>query len=235
MTRATPSAEERLRAAEEIVGHNFSDPSLLRRALTHPSHSDTPSSTLGDYERLEFLGDSVLGLVVVEEVFRRFPELTEGVLTKIKIALVAGATLTEVAEELDLGQLVLFGDSELATGGRGMASALENVFEALVGAVYLDGGLPVARRFVLGALGDRISPDAAEGLEHPKSLLQESLQARGLAPSYEIVRQSGPPHDRTFEARVRVGDEVAGTGIGRTKKSAEMNAAADAVVRLGII
>jgi ribonuclease-3 len=223
-----------VRAAEEIVGHHFRDPSLLVRALTHPSHSDAPSSALGDYERLEFLGDSVLGLVVVEEVFHRFPELTEGVLTKMKIALVSGATLTEVAEELGLGRLVLFGDSELATGGRGMASALENVFEALVGALYLDGGLSAARTFVLGALGDRIRPDAAARLEHPKSLLQESLQARGLAPYYEIISQSGPPHDRTFEARVRVADDVVGTGGGRTKKEAEMNAAADAVVRLGI-
>ncbi len=230
---AAPSADshERIRAVERVLGHTFRDHGLVIQAITHPSHSDQVDLR-EDYERLEFLGDSVLGLVVVDEIYRRFPELPEGTMTKIKIAVVAGATLSEVAEELGLADLIMVGESERGTGGRGMASALENAFEALVAAVYLDGGLEAAREVVLRALADRIVPGAADSLEHPKSLLQELLQSAGDIPRYEIIAVEGPPHDRTFTARVSTNGGELGIGEGRTKKEAEMNAASRALESL---
>lgn len=227
-----PSADtrrsERLFAAQEILGHTFEDIDLLDRALTHPSYYEDCSLAC-DYERLEFLGDSVLGLIVVEDTYRRFPEMPEGMMTKIKIATVSGSTLSAAAGELGLGNLLLLGESERRTGGRGMASALENVFEATVGALYLDGGIKAARAFVLRVLGPHIAPGVADLSEHPKSRLQEVVQARGAVPEYEIVSTQGPPHDRTFCAVVTVDGETIGRGTGRSKKEAEMNAAADAL------
>lgn len=222
---------ERLARAQAVLGHSFSDPELVERALTHPSFFED-SDVTGDYERLEFLGDAVLGLVVVEEVYRRFPDVPEGILTKLKIAVVAGTTLSRTAGELGLGELLRLGESERGTHGRGRASALENAFEALVGALYLDGGLDAARAFVLRTLGPSMVLETAEIAEHPKSALQEALQARGNVPEYSIESSSGPPHDRTFTAVVRVGEELLGRGVGRSKKEAEMNAAAEAVKRL---
>ncbi len=223
--------KERIARAQEILGYAFADPGLLERALTHPSFTDEPNCEC-DYERLEFLGDAVLGLIVVEELYRRFPEMPEGGMTKLKIAVVSGTTLSEVAGELGLADLIRLGQSERGTGGRGMHSALENAFEALVGAVYLDAGLDTARALVLRTLSDRIVPDLAEALEHPKSLLQELAQAEGPPPIYTIVSSSGPPHDRSFHADVSVGGTVLGHGSGRSKKEAEMNAAAEAMARL---
>jgi ribonuclease-3 len=226
------TAAERLEAAERLTGHVFEDTELVTLALTHPSYTDEPHATL-DYERLEFLGDAVLSLVVVEEVYTRFPDLPEGTLTKIKIALVSGSTLSETAASLGLAELLLLGESERGTGSRGMTSALENAFEALVGAVYLDGGLEAARTFVLSTLGDRITRDAVEELEHPKSRLQEIVQSRGVSPVYEIVAEEGPPHDRTFSARVLIGGVIVGEGTGCSKREAEMRAAAQALDDMG--
>jgi ribonuclease-3 len=232
MAREAPeSLDVLLSRGEDLVGHRFADRSLLEQALTHPSFADE-AGVRADYERLEFLGDAVLGLVVVEEVFRRHPDLPEGVMTKMKIAVVAGSTLSEVAASLHLDDLLRFGLSERGTGRRGMDSALENAFEALVGALYLDAGLEVARRFVLESLGDRIEPDIVEGIEHPKSRLQEIVQASGDAPAYAIVSAQGPPHERTFVAEVSVGGKVLARGSGASKKEAEMNAASEALSRV---
>ena len=223
---------QRLAAAEELVGHNFADRTLLQKALTHPSSSDGLDA-YEDYERLEFLGDAVLSLVVVEEVFRRFPDLPEGVMTKMKIALVAGTTLSAVADEMGLASLIRVGLSEMGTDRRGLSSALENVYEALVGALYLDAGLPTVRHFVLRTLGDRFGQDAIEGLEHPKSVLQEILQARRTVPVYLVTAVNGPPHDCVFEVAVSVDGEEIGVGQGRSKKEAESAAASDALETLG--
>jgi ribonuclease-3 len=224
-------AENRLERAEALLGHHFADSALLQRALTHPSYAEEAGLD-GDYERLEFLGDAVLGLIVVGEIYRSYPHLPEGVMTKMKISAVAGSTLSEVAEELGIADLILLGSSERGTGRRGMTSALENAFEALVGALYLDAGLDAARRFVLGQLGDRIAPGLAEDLEHPKSRLQELLQASGKVPVYTIATVEGPPHDRRFEAHVTVDGRLLGAGAGVSKKEAEMNAAAEALTRI---
>lgn len=222
---------ERISRAQEILGYTFADSALLERALTHPSFSDEPDCEC-DYERLEFLGDAVLGLIVVDEIYRRYPEMPEGGMTKVKIAVVSGTTLSDVAGNLGLADLIRLGESEKGTGGRGMHSALENAFEALVGAAYLDGGIEAARGVVLRTLSDRIVPDIAEALEHPKSLLQELAQAVGPPPVYTIVSSDGPPHERSFLSEVSVGGEVLGRGSGRSKKEAEMNAAAKAIEHL---
>lgn len=221
--------DERVERAEGIIGHTFGDRALICQALTHPSASGTRDPRTY-YERLEFLGDSVLGLVVAEEVFRRFPDLDEGSMTRLKISVVAGSVLSEVAAELGLAECVILGESELGTGRRGLVSALENVYEAITAALYLDAGLEAARSWVLRTLGSRITAAASEGVaDNPKSVLQELLQARGLAPAYRISAIDGPPHDRTFTAEVLVGEQVLGTGRGRSKKEAEAAAAAEAL------
>ncbi|MDH4139965.1 MAG: putative dsRNA-binding protein, partial [Coriobacteriia bacterium] len=151
---------------------------------------------------------------------------------KLKIAVVSGPVLTSAAEDLGLESLLRLGESERSDGGRGRPSALENALEALVGAVYLDAGIETVRAFILRVLGDLIHPAAADEFEHPKSRLQELLQARGQTPEYEIVAFQGPPHRRMFSARALLGDEVLGEGTGPSKRAAEMEAARQALERL---
>ncbi len=217
--------------AEAATGHVFSDRALLRQALTHPSaveHKDPGAY----YERLEFLGDSILGFVIAEEIYRRYPELDEGGLTRIKVSVVAGSVLAPVAERLGLADALIVGESEIGTGGRGLASALENVFESLTAALYLDAGPEAARAWVLDNLGPLINADAAQSPENPKSLLQELVQSRGDTVSYRILSHDGPPHDRLFTAAVEVGGREVGQGTGRSKKEAEAAAAADGLKAL---
>ncbi len=215
---------ERLARAEKIVGHDFGDRQLLRAALTHPSAVEAKDPSLF-YERLEFLGDSVVGLFIAEEAYRRYPDLPEGGLTRIKVSVVAGTVLAAVARELGLADVLIVGRSETGTGRRGLTSALENTYEALTAALYLDAGAEAARAWVLRTLGPLISEDAAGTPENPKSLLQETLQARGESPTYRIEVEQGPPHDREFTAVVEVNGKVLGQGVGRTKKEAEAQAA----------
>ena len=228
--RDTHEDETRLAIAEAATRHTFTDRSLLRRALTHPSFKEDQRSET-DYERLEFLGDAVISLVVAEELFARFPDEREGGLTKLKIGAVSGHALSAAAEEHGLADALFLGESERGTGGRGLTSALENAFEALVAALYLDGGFDTAREFVSRALGGHIGEHAAV-LGHPKSELQEYLQARGRTPHYRVVAEEGPPHNRTFTTVVQVDGEEVGRGVGRSKKEAEMRAARQAVERL---
>jgi len=231
MGRGAERGSERLESAQRIIGHRFADVALLDAALTHPSYAEEADGSVG-YERLEFLGDAVLGLVVVEECYRRFPDLSEGVMTKIKIAVVSGNVLTASAEELGLAPLLLLGEGERRNASRGRASALENAFEATVGAIYLDGGYEAARAFVLRTLGERIVPEIAVDEEHPKSALLELVQARGHNAVFSIESSEGPPHDRVFSASVSVDGKLLGKGNGRSKKEAEMNAAAAALIKL---
>lgn len=233
MALEQPHDDATLARAEHATRYRFEDRSLLSRALTHPSVSSEGTLAL-DYERLEFLGDAVLGMVVVEEIYRRFPELSEGDMTKLKIHLVSGGSLVDAAERLGLAELIAVGESERGTGTRGLRSALENAFEAIVGAIYLDGGLEPVRAFIIETLGPQMSSEAIERLEleHPKSRLQEIVQADGRFVAYRIVSEEGPPHSRRFTAEVLVDDRVIGTGSGATKKEAEMCAAREALSRV---
>ena len=184
------------------------------------------------YERLEFLGDSILGALVANAAFHQFPELDEGGLTRIKVALVSGASLSEVAEKLGFADVIVFGSSETGTGRRGLHSALENVYEAVVAALFLDGGIDAAWAFVDRTLMPKMSLDLAREPENPKSALQEKLQEGGITPTYRLVETQGPPHDRTFVAQVYAGDKGLAQGVGRTKKEAESQAAKSTLARL---
>jgi ribonuclease-3 len=213
--------------AQHRLGVRFADPALLRRALTHPSWSLEQGGE--DYERLEFLGDSVLGFIVAEHLHGAFPHLAEGDLTVMKIALVSGRTLSAVGAALGLAEEVRLGRGAARDGVRD--SVLEAVFEAVVGAVYLDAGLDTARDFVLGALGDRIDPEVLMACAaDPKSELQEHTQRLGLGlPTYHITGHEGPAHDRRFAAQVMVADRVLGAGEGHSKQSAQQAAARSAL------
>lgn len=216
--------EAKLAIAEQVVGHRFADRELLRRALTHPSAVEEKDPSLY-YERLEFLGDSILGFLIAEDLYGRFPHLPEGGLTRVKVSVVAGSVLSGVAEGLGLADALIVGESERGTGRRGLASALENTYEALIAALYLDAGLDAARRWVMSTLGPLITEEAAHLPENPKSVLQEIVQARGELVAYRIEAAEGPPHDRVFTSVVEVAGTEAGRGSGRSKKEAEAAAA----------
>lgn len=220
---------------EDRLGYRFSNPDLLRQALVHRSYlNENPGFGLPDNERLEFLGDVVLSLIVAETLFRRFPDLPEGKLTRLRSWLVRTETLARWARELDLGPELFLSRGEEQTGGRRRPSILASAFEAVLGAVYLDGGLEAARRvllpFVEGELEKLQDPD--EVLD-PKTRLQEVTQARWqLTPAYVTVHQTGPSHRRKFTVEVRLGDRVLATGQGYSKQAAEQEAARTALARL---
>ena len=222
---------ERIDRAQRIIGYTFKNQQYILSAITHPSAAEGKPVQYS-YERLEFLGDSVLGVIVAMAAFEKFKDLDEGGLTRIKVALVAGSTLSEVADELGFTDIIIFGDSEVGTGKRGMHSALENVYEAVVAALYIDGGFNVAREFISRTLLPRMTRDYAAKPENPKSMLQEKLQTEGITPTYKLVETQGPPHDRTFVSAVFAGMQSLARGVGRTKKESESKAAAQALKEL---
>lgn len=218
------SVEEKIALAEEVLGHTFTDTALVHQALTHPSA--VSESEPDSFERLEFLGDSVIAAIVAEEIFRRFPKMSEGGMTRIRISLVAGPVLSSIARDLGLDRALILGESELRSGGRGLDSALEDGFEALTAALYLDAGVDVTRDWVMRTLGPLISEDIAHTPANPKSMLQELVQASGSTPTYRITSHEGPPHARSFTAVVEVDGRVIGEGSGKSKREAETAAAA---------
>ena len=228
----TEEQEQKLARAQEILDYRFDSEHLLLSAITHPSATEGKSVKYS-YERLEFLGDSILGAIVAAIALHRFHDLDEGGLTRIKVALVSGASLSDVADRLGFADVIVFGSSETGTGKRGLHSALENVYEAVVAALYLDGGIGAAQEFVERTLIPRMSLDMAREPENPKSALQEKLQEDGITPTYKLVETQGPPHDRTFVAQVFAGTQGLARGTGRTKKEAESQAAKSTLARLG--
>lgn len=227
------SIREKLELAQEICGHRFDDISLLRSAITHPSAVEG-ESVRASYERLEFLGDSILGSIVALSLFKTYPDFDEGKLTRLKVSLVSGATLSDVGRELGIGEAILFGASEQGTGARGMHSALENVYEALVGALYLDGGWEAAESFIMRTLKPHLATERAEHPSNPKSFLQECIQSDRMEPPvYKVVGEEGPAHQPTFTAVVLIDGVRRGRGTGSSKKEAEAAAALDALERLG--
>lgn len=210
---------------EATIGFVFSDPALLERALAHRSYCAEHAEVLSN-ERLEFLGDSVLGLVVTEYVFRTNPQLPEGELAKVRASVVNAETLADVACEIDLGAALLLGRGEDASGGREKPSILADGLEALIAAVYIDGGYECAAALVLQLLRTRIDEGATGPGGHDyKTRLQELVAQRfDQLPRYR-VRHEGPDHLKRFFATVRVAGEIQGTGEGRSKKQAEQVAA----------
>jgi ribonuclease-3 len=221
----SPSAADALRALARRLDWEFDDDALLVQALSHRSWC-AEAGGIPSNERLEFLGDAVLGLVVAEHCYRAYPEMPEGALAKVRAAVVNTSVLAEVAAGLDLGAALLLGRGEDVSGGRSKASILANAVEAVIGAVYLDAGWAVASRVVLDILDDRIALAAAgPGAEDFKTRLQEVVLRRiGELPRYE-VEGTGPDHARRYRARVLVAGAERGMGEGRSKKDAEQAAA----------
>ena len=220
------------RALDRILGVRFRDGSLRELALTHRSYAfehDLP----GNNERLEFLGDAVLGIVVTDLAFREFPDMPEGELAKLRAAIVNMGALADVARDLGIGRFVLLGKGEAMSGGRDKSSILADALEAVLGAIYLDRGLPVARKLIERVFRPRmIAYVRGEGERDYKTILQELASAEVRAvPEYRI-RERGPDHEKEFTATVFLGGKPWGSGIGRSKKEAEQQAAHEAYVRL---
>ena len=213
------------------LGYKFRNPLLLAEALTHPSLAYESQKAHFDNQRLEFLGDSVLQLALTEHLFRSFPDVTEGRMTKLRAQLVSRNALAQFAVSLRLGNYILLGKGEEASGGRKRASTLADAFEALLGAIYLDSGYSSARDLVVGLFEQEIgaiSMSSEEG--NPKGTLQEILQAIGSeAPSYCIVGESGPDHRKVFHAQVFYNGLLLAQGRGKSKKEAEVRAATEAL------
>lgn len=222
---------EALRDLEEDLGYLFEDPNLLDRALTHKSFANETGPGVEDNERLEFLGDAVLDLAVSRLLFEYRPVLTEGEMSKIRAHLVKEESLGQIARSFSLGAFVRLGRGEEQTGGRDKASILADTFEALVAAIFLDGGFDLAYPFaesIFRAVLAEAGPEAAD--RDYKTRLQEFCQARyGRAPTYKLVGESGPDHDKLFEVEILAGKRVLARGRGHSKKEAEQRAAQDAL------
>jgi ribonuclease-3 len=221
-------ALEGLGTLEQAIGFKFRDPALLRRALTHASYlNETPDCSWGDNERLEFLGDAVVDFVAAEFVYAHFLDWQEGQLTSLRAEWVCADTLAQFAADKDLGAYLLLGHGEGQSGGRTRVAMLSDAFEALVGAIYLDGGLEAARQFIVPFL--EVLTEAhtvAAALHDAKSRLQEWAQSVvRAAPAYVTVEESGPDHARQFTVEVLIQGQVRGRGTGRSKQAAEQAAA----------
>lgn len=224
-----------MQSLESRIHYKFRNSLLLAEALTHPSLAYESQRPHFDNQRLEFLGDAVLQLIVTEQLYRVFPDFPEGRLTKLRARVVSRRALARFAMAIHLGDYVLLGKGEEATGGRRRLSTLADAFEALIGAVYLDSGAEKAGELVLRLLETEIGSMASSPEErNPKGELQECLQAiEPTAPVYRIIGESGPDHRRVFQAEVAWKGLVLATGKGKSKKEAEARAAAEALrVRL---
>lgn len=224
---------KKLERLEKTTGHGFADRGLLEKALTHSSHAyEVSPDSPEDNERLEFLGDSVIGLIAAEFFLRAFPERSEGELSKLKASATSTLALSQLAKAVKLDKTILLGRGEEKSGGRKKISILAGAFEALAGAIYLDGGFEAARAFVGGLLGSSLKPirSGSQTISNAKSALQELCQKSGLAaPLYRLVSEKGPAHRRTFVIEVSLGDKVAAKSKGASKKAAEQAAAEKAL------
>ena len=217
---------------EEKLGYRFRDRGLLEHAMTHSSYANEHRGAgLTSNERLEFLGDSVLGVVVADYLFQKHPDMPEGELTRTRAALVCEGSLHEVAKSLRLGRYLRLGKGEDAGGGRRRPSILADATEAMLAAVYLDGGMEAVRPIIRALILDKEREKSVD--RDYKTALQELVQRRpGAAVSYRLVRETGPDHCRSFEMEASVDGSVIGTGEGRTKKEAEQMAAKAALEKL---
>ncbi|MGH2443567.1 MAG: ribonuclease III [Chloroflexota bacterium] len=225
---------ERVAALQRDMGMEFKDATLLREALTHRSYLNEMDQPWPSNERLEYLGDAVLGVITADYLFRLYPNMNEGELTSLRSALVRTETLARFAEEIQLGQYLFLGRGEEISQGRTRPSGLACAFEALLGGIYVDREYNDARDFALRF----VEPELGRVLErrlhkNAKSVLQEVLQGRmQMTPSYHLLEESGPSHEKDFTVEVRIGDQVLGAGRARSKRSAEQAAAEVALATL---
>ena len=215
---------------EEKLGYSFKDKSLLELALTHSSFANE-NKLKKNNERFEFLGDSVLGFVTAEYLFTEFKNRPEGEMTKLRAAVVCEKSLFKFAEQIDLGKYILLGRGEDSTGGRNRPSVVSDAFEAIIAAIYIDGGMEAVKPYILRFIKDAVKRETS--FKDNKSLLQEEIQkVKGNSLAYEEVGEEGPDHDKTFVFRVKLNGEIIGKGKGKSKKEAEQNAAGNALDKL---
>ena len=216
------------------MGVSFDNPAFLDEALTHPSYANEAKDAVAHNERLEFLGDAVLELASSTYLYARFPDCSEGELTKMRASLVQSDTLARLARGLDLGSYLRLGRGELLGGGAERQNNLENAFEAVIGAVYLDRGWEAARDYVARQLAAEVQlVQRTHVMRDYKTTLQEVVQKHVDSKiAYELLTETGPDHDKTFEFAVRINDAVYGTGKGRNKKEAEQGAAREALRKM---
>ena len=221
-------------ALERQLGHTFADRTLCEAALTHKSWlNEAPGTARTDNERLEFLGDAVLALVVSDLLMKGFPDRSEGELSKARAVIVSEVGLSRTAQGIGLGQWIFLGRGEDQAGGRGKSSILSDALEAVMGAVYLDGGLEAARRVAEQLFSAALKDVEMQTRHDYKSRLQERSQALLQAtPQYRVVGQEGPDHDKRFSVTISLGGREYGRAVGRSKKEAEQSAAAQALVIL---
>ncbi|MDE6890153.1 MAG: ribonuclease III [Eubacterium sp.] len=219
---------------QQVVGYEFHDEGLLRQALTHSSYANEKRMRKhSDNERLEFLGDAVLEIITSEYLYHHYPDLPEGELTKMRASLVCETALAYCTKQLQLGEYLLLGRGEDQTGGRKRSSILSDALEAVIGAIYLDGGFASAKEFILKFI---LTDIAHKQLFYDsKTILQETVQGRGLgAIRYQLSGESGPDHDKIFEVELWIGERRTSSGEGHTKKAAEQDAAYKALLKLKV-
>ena len=224
-----------LREFQEIIGYKFTNIEYLKNALTHSSYAhENKSKRVKFNERLEFLGDSVLSIIVSKYIFENYPELPEGKLTKMRAAVVCEKALFECALNIDLGKYLILGRGEEQTGGRTRPSILSDAYEALIAAIFLDSNLDVAREWVLGQLHEAIEAAAKGKISKDyKTEFQEIAQTKGdVNIRYKVVGSTGPDHNKSFIVEVYLNDELMGEGEGSSKKKAEQNAARNAILKM---
>lgn len=237
MQKITDARRKELVTLASKLGVTFTNICLLHEALTHTSYANESRTPIRHNERLEFLGDAVLELASSAYLFDHFPDRPEGEMTKARASIVCEPTLAKRAKELELGQHILLGRGEEATGGRTRPSILCDVFEAIIGAIYLDQGWKTAQEYVFRELKDEfLSIDSGENLQDYKTILQEHVQKKsGQTISYELVDEQGPDHAKAFYFVVRVNGVIYGRGEGKNKKLAEQHAAEAALRKLGVL
>jgi ribonuclease-3 len=224
-------------ALQQLIGIEFKDEAFLKQAFIHSSYTnENPGSPITDNERLEFIGDALLSFIIADELYRRFPSFSEGKLTETRISLIRQETLAVIAAGLNLGDYLLLGKGEEATGGRRKQTNLADTLEALIGAIFLDQGLKVVSDFVIAKFAAQLKEIRVKGIEpNYKALLQELTQARyKKLPAYRVAEASGPDHNKSFVVEVTVGDGILGSGSGKTKRAAETEAARSAWDKLAV-
>jgi len=228
--------ERELKEFEQVIGYSFNDLSLLNTALTHSSYTANKQEILEHNERLEFLGDSVLSMIISRYIFKSCKTLAEGQLTRIRANIVCEPSLHAAADKIKLGRYLLISKGEELTGGRTRPSILADAFEALIAAIYLDGGLNKAGGFVLNMLKETIKQAIQNKIiSDYKSFIQEYLQKTNQGKiSYELLSEEGPDHSKSFEMAIMLDDKMLGVGSGNSKKEAQQAAAKNAIEKLGI-
>ncbi|MGN0521573.1 MAG: ribonuclease III [Eubacterium sp.] len=223
-----------MKTLEDKIGYSFKKKSYLTEALTHSSFANENHNKIKCNERLEFLGDAVLSIISAQLLYERYPNMPEGELSKLRSSLVCTESLSEFAKQIDLGSYLFLGKGEKNTGGDQRPSILENAFEALIAAIYIDGGLENAKKFVLSFLVPALDTHHISFKDY-KTTLQEVVQQNpDENVNYVLVGESGPDHNKVFEVEVHLNSNVIGRGKGRSKKSAEQEAAKEALKLMGL-